>query len=201
MLMNELIQFVEDKSFDISNDWYFHATRNDINIIKKILDEGIKASCFRKEKGSHFNGKYYISLYDRVDYDLNAFYIFYPKFVIDDINPLYADSNKFSQRLRYSNTILPFRTSQWNGEYQQFLKISPEKIVALRYDLSIVFDMLYSSDEFVLETLKKENLIFLRKIVLSLNELNKDLPIYDLSTCREINKEKMLSLRLDDKFI
>lgn len=197
MNYKEIIQFVEDKSFDINNDWYFHATKNDINIIRKILNEGIKATCFRKEKGGCFNGKYYISLYDNSDYDLNEFFVIYPKIVVDGINPLYADFNKFYNRRKYSNTILPFRTSQWEGEYQQFLKINPSKIVAMGYDLSVILNMLYSSDDFVLETLQKEKLIFLKNIIVSLNELNKDLHIYDFSTSREINKEKMLSLYLD----
>lgn len=197
MNYKEIIQFVEDKSFDINSGWYFHATENDVDTIKKIFNEGIKSACFRKEKGGYFNGRYYISLYDRKDYDLNHYFCYYPKFVVDGIKPFYADSDRFHKRKVYSKTILPLRTSQWEGEYQYFLKINPSKIVALGYDLSIVLDMLYSSDDFVLETLQKEKLKFLKNIIVSLNELNKDLPIYDFSTSREINKEKMLSLRLE----
>lgn len=63
MNIEEIIRFIEDKDFEINNNWYFHATSNDVEVIKKILEEGIKSAYLRNANPKHFNGKYYISLY------------------------------------------------------------------------------------------------------------------------------------------
>lgn len=59
----DILNFIEDKNITINKNWYLHATQNDIEIIKKILEEGIKTAYLRNKKGGTFNGKYYISLY------------------------------------------------------------------------------------------------------------------------------------------
>ena len=58
MNVEEIIEFVEDKDFQINDDWYFHATSNNAEVVKKILEEGIMSSYLRNTKPNHFNGKY-----------------------------------------------------------------------------------------------------------------------------------------------
>ena len=44
MDIDKIITHIEDKDIEINNDWYFHATTENIEIIKQILDEGIKSA-------------------------------------------------------------------------------------------------------------------------------------------------------------
>lgn len=194
MNIEEIIEFIEDKDFQINDDWYFHATSNNAEVVKKILEEGIKSSYLINKKSNHFNGKYYISLYkyNPLGDGLNKWLSNCPKFVIRDIKPLYADRKKFKLRHIFINTRIPLRTSEWDGEYQQYLLIDTSKFVALAFDLSYIF----KSDRTIGESFKKENLQLLKNIILSMNQINNHLPIYDFSTKREINKEKILSLHI-----
>lgn len=187
----DILNFIEDKDITIDKNWYLHATKNDIEIIKKILEEGIKAAYFRNQKGGTFNGKYYISLYKNTNEKegLTSYLRNNPKFIIDGISPFYADRKKHNFRYIFTNTRIPLRTSEWNGEFQQYLKIEPCKIVALEYSLSQILSNKNISN-------KKENLLFLKNMVLCIEQMNKNLPIYDLSSNREFNKEKILSLNL-----
>lgn len=191
MKPKKILSIIEDKDITLNEDWYFHATRNDIDIIQKILDEGIKSAYLRNEKGNTFNGRYYISLYKNIEEaeDLKAWLIWRPKLIIQDISPYYADRHKLIFRKLFINTKVPLRTSEWDGEFQQYLQIEPSKIVALEYNLS---RMISNADT----SITKEHLKFVRDMVLCLQQLNRDLPIYDMSSEREINKAKILSLTI-----
>ena len=188
---SDILNFIEDKNITVNKNWYLHATKNDIEIIKKILEEGIKSAYLRNQKGNHFNGKYYISLYKNTKNSegLNSYLRNNPKFIIDDISPFQADRKKYNFRHIFINTRIPLRMSEWNGEFQQYLKIEPSKIVALEYSLSHI---LSNSDSSNIE----EKLLFLKNIVLCMEQVNRNLPIYDLLSNREINKTKILSLNL-----
>ena len=187
----EIINFIEDKVFKEDEKWFFHATRNDVNTISNILNEGIKASYLQNSKGNHFNGKYYISLYknNEAAKGLCLFLANQPKIIVNGISPLYADRKKYNLRRMFINTKIPLRTSEWDGEFQQYKKIEPSKIVALEYSLVSILSKLDDSN-------LKEKLIFLRDIILCMQQSNKNLPIYDLSSSKELNKEKILSLNL-----
>lgn len=190
MEAKEIISYIEDKDIAVDDNWYFHATKTDINSIKNILEEGIKSSYLRNQKGNHFNGKYYISLYKNIKEaeKLKLWLSKYPKFIISDISPFYASRNKFKYRQLFINTRVPFRTSEWDGEFHQYLKIEPSKIVAIEYDLSYILNNMDGNI--------KENLKFLKELILCLEQLNKDLPIYDMFSNREFNKKKILSLNI-----
>ena len=84
MESKEILSFIEDKDVKINDNWYFHATRTDIDVIKKILEEGIKSAYLINKKGNHFNGQYYISLYKNTEEveDLNLWLSECPKFII-----------------------------------------------------------------------------------------------------------------------
>ncbi len=191
MLKEDIIIFIEDKDVEQKENWYFHATGTDIEKIRKILNEGITSAYLRGGKGNHFNGPYYVSLFKNYDSedDLIFHKVNHLKFVISDISPFYADSAKLKFRRIFINTPIPLRTSEWDGEYQQFMRIDPSKIVALEYSLSRI---LLSSNNFYI----KKQIEFLKALILCMKQLNKDLPIYDLSSNHEFNKQRILSLNL-----
>lgn len=191
MELKEILYFIEDKNITQNDNWYFHATKSDIYTIQKILEEGIKSAYLRNERGNHFNGKYYISLYKNTEdaEELKLWLRKRPKFIIQDISPFYADRNKFNFRQMFINTRVPLRTSEWDGEFQEYLQIEPFKIVALEYSLAHI---LSNADEANI----KDKLKFLKKMILCLEKAKRDLPIYDIHSNCEINKKKVLSLNL-----
>lgn len=193
--MDELLNFIEDKDILLCDDWYFHTTSSDVDIVEKILNEGIKSAYLRRENGNHFNGKYYISLFKNVEEadSLKLYCRDRPKFIVQGINPYsticYSDSIKYRIGKMLVNTKLSLRISEWPGEYQEYLWIDPDKIVAIEYSL---FDISSNSNEInVLDKLR-----FLRELVLLIEQIDRDLPIYDLSSKKEINKEKVKLLKL-----
>ena len=198
MNIEEILTFIEDREFDITDNWFLHATSNDIGVIEKIFEEGIKSAYLRDKKPNHFNGRYYISLYkyNALGDGLSLWLDKYPKFVIDGIDPLYADRKKLYFRRMFINTRLPLRTSEWDGEYQQYLMIDKSKFIAFGYDLSYILKDMYCSDETIKIRLQREKLLLLKNIIMCMHEVNNPLPIYDFSTKREINKEKVLSLHI-----
>lgn len=191
MFKEDILNFIEDKPVEQKENWYLHATRIDIEIIKKILNEGITSGCLRSTKGNNFNGPYYISVFknDNSAEGLKLWAMNSPKFVISDISPFHANRTKLKFRRIFINTPIPLRTSEWNGEYHQYMRIDPSKIVALEYSLSRI---LFNSNNVNI----KERIEFLRAMILCMKQVNKDLPIYDLSSNHEFNKQKILSLNL-----
>jgi len=185
MVNKNLLEFVEDKQIILNENWYYHATKADITTIKKILDEGIKCAYLRGLNGNHFNGKYYISLCKRNSDSLFLKYQDNPKFIIEGIKPHYAYREKYNLRKWFINTKVPLRTSEWDGEFQEYLIIKPSKIIAIEYSLSTVNNL----DE-------AKQLYFLKSLLLVLKQRQNNLPIIDALTSREINKEKVLSLHL-----
>ena len=172
MFKEDILNFMEDKPVEQKENWYLHATRIDIEIIKKILNEGITSGCLRSTKGNNFNGPYYISVFknDNSAEGLKLWAMNSPKFVISDISPFHANRTKLKFRRIFINTPIPLRTSEWNGEYHQYMRIDPSKIVALEYSLSRI---LFNSNNVNI----KERIEFLRAMILVLRILNK-LQIY-----------------------
>ncbi len=87
-------------------------------------------------------------------------------------------------------TIIPLRTSSYSDEYHVFMGIDPSKITALAYNL---YHILSSENIFDID-----RLYFLKQLVLMLEKLEKDIPIYDLKSNREINKKKVKMLNIDN---
>ena len=96
----------------------------------------------------------------------------------------------------FINTRIPLRTSEWDGEYQEYLFVDTSKFIALGYDLSYIFRDMYCSDNIIKESLQKEKLQLLKNIILYMQQTNNQLPIYDFFAKKEINKEKVLSLKI-----
>lgn len=193
MDIDNLINYVEDEDISINENWYIHATADNVDVVKKILENGIKCAYLRGLKGNHFNGKYYISLYkpNTGNKGLKEWLSGNPSFVIEGINPVYANRRQLNLRRIFINSKIPLRTSEWDDEYQQYMFIEPSKFVALGYDLYYALHDIHCDDKMI-----KEKLILLKKILIYMNDANNKLPVYDLSTKREINKDKILSLHL-----
>lgn len=191
MEAKELLNYIEDTPIEIKEDWFFHGTSGDINVIEKILNEGIKCAYLRKEKSTQgFNGKYYVSVSKKSDDPKSIYnvYKFWPTFIIDGVKPIKADIRNQSYQC-FRETIIPLRTSYKKDEYHAFLKIDSSKIVALGYNLYL-FE---PGNKFYINRLR-----MLKELVLLLEKLEKNIPIYDLSSEREINKEKVRSLKIED---
>lgn len=188
----EFLDYIEDKKIDIKNDWYFHATKRDIDIIEQILNDGIKCAYLRNEKSKKgANGKYYISVSKKTN-DLLSIYNSFshlPIFIIEGINPIKADSrNKIFSCFR--ETILPLRTSLKEDEYHVFLEIDPSKIIGLGYSLYHMLENGYKFDIY--------RFYLLKELILLLEKLEKDIPIFDLTSEREINKQKVKTLKIEE---
>lgn len=190
MITKILIDYIEDKKITNDEKWYFHATNKDIKIIEEILKNGIKSLYLRnKESLLGYNGKYYVSLSKKTNCSKSAYYLFEnrPKFIVSGIHTIHANNKS---ELAYSciETVFPIRTSCYEDEYQAFLKVRPKYILGLEYSLSHI---LYDDPASSIEELR-----FLKEIINSLGKLSLNLPIYDCSSSREINKQKVISLNI-----
>ena len=186
----ELLQYIEDRPFKAQDEWFYHATDRDLDGLENILIEGIKCSFLRKEKSNQgYNGKYYVSVSKKSDNPNSVFNLFshLPILVLDGIKPIKADEKNFFFG-SFTETILPFRTSSKADEYQQFLKISPDKIVALGFSIAHMLESNYNFDMY--------RLLYLKKIICLLQCIEKNIPVYDFTSNMEINKDKVLSLEL-----
>ena len=193
MNWKKTIDYIQDKPININDNWYYHSMiKEDLELVKEILQNGLKSAHLRGEKrGGLYNGKYYISLNKRNE-DPDSSFNQYAKhhdirFIFDNINPIHAKFN-FDIFFMFCNTIIPIRSSGWEDEYHAFGKVEPSKIVALEYSLHYMTKEGYRFD--------KEKLIYLKQVILCLKELKKDLPIYDYTSNKEYNKDKVLSLNL-----
>lgn len=192
MEKKQFLDYIEDKIIKIENDWFFHATDRDIITIEKILYEGIKCAALRKEKSQQgYNGKYYVSISKKTNNPQSVYNLFehLPIFVIKGINPIKAD-DKNRIFAPFTETILPLRTSSKADEYHAFFKINSSKIIAIAYNLYHTLESEYDFDIY--------KLCFLKDLILLLEKLEKDIPIYDLVSKRQINKEKVKSLKIDE---
>lgn len=193
----KIIKDIEDKSINISDSWFYHASYFDEDIYKSILTSGIKSRIVRGDYGRNccWNGMFYISVMKAVKYAIkdnawNSFYPVYPMFVLKDIPVIPCKYLKIGDKMflfydSIEDTFLPFRGSGYIDEYQVFKKIKPEKIIALQFAIEKATTQIEAKTSY----LRK-----LFKIVKLLDELGKDMLIFDYSTGKEINKEKCLTL-------
>lgn len=186
------IEYIEDKDYEIDKDNYLHAFDYFNNHLITMLNNGIKApKLLNKVFEGSFNGSYYVSLmkYEDCKYNVYEKLIKQPMFIINsNIKTIYA-KNFVHNHLYWRPFIespLPFRCSPYDNEYQKFLKVSPNDIIGLNYNLF--------NDETISNTEKIRRLNILKCIILDLDKHNKELQIVDYSNSKIINKEKVLSL-------
>jgi len=192
------IKYIEDTDYKIDTGNYLHAFLYEDQHMITMLKSGIKApKLLDKPFKGEFNGSYYVSLmkYEDCEYDVYKKLIKRPMFIISsNIKTIYAE-NFVSGKLYWRPIIespLPFRCSPYDNEYQKFLKVKPEEIIGLNYNL---FD-----DSTISNKEKIRRLNILRSMILDLKNNNIDLDIVDYSNLKRINKDKVLSLNIKNNY-
>lgn len=198
MNYEEIIHFIEDKQISIEEkDYFYHAFAYDQNEFINMLNNGIKSPILLGKSGSGLNGNFYVSLSKKENYEtqssINKQLFYLPTFVINDklkavkaINCTKIKKN-YPRWIRYSP--LPFRESIYDDEYQKFLQVPSQDILAIEYNLKLIFEKT-NRKSFI------NDLIILKNIIDDLNSQNFNLPIIDYHSSKEINKDKVLSLHL-----
>lgn len=192
----ELLDLVSRSEKDIEvndHDWFYHAFSPEKENIIDMLTDGIKAPILLDKKKSNGgnNGLFYVSVCKRLktrpDYR-HSYSMFRdnPMFIIEGINPIKCTMSFLSSLCM--NTPLPLRNTSYEDEYQQFLKISYKNIIGIQLKLLRLVE--YNN----IEALKMA-----RELILLIESINSDLPIYDYSLenaglIKEIDKEQFLSL-------
>lgn len=193
MAFKDLIDYLEDtENILVSPKNYYHAFNYNHDSFTAILNEGLKAKILLHKEGTGYNGLFYISLSRKEDC-LNSAYGMLktrPAFIIDGQIKTFKTKNivhDSNYPLILCNTFLPFRTSTYDDEYQRFLKIAPEKIKAIRYELNSVID---NRKKF------QSKLLILQNIMQDLEILKKNIPVIDIESQKEFNRDKVLALKL-----
>ena len=187
----ETIFDIEDKDTIIDKDWYYHGFYYNGDKFRDMIKHGIKAKVLRKDFDTYGdNGNFYISLSKDLDFNVRSsyhLYYNYPRFIIDSgVKTVKASTSKSYPEI-FVNSPFPFRESEYLDEYQAFLKINSNKIIGISYNL---FDS-YEKEIFSIEDLKN-----LKDMIIIMNEENIFLPIIDNGTKLQMNKEKILELKL-----
>ena len=197
MIQEELlniIDYIEDKDMIINPNWYYHAANLSMNEYKSILLNGIQSAFLRKsEKYGKTNGKFYVCVAKNLNMGPRSLFnnlMSSLVFILDENLKTLNMSNIKCFEI-FENTILPFRYCDGcKEEGQVFLKIDKSKIIALQYSLKKWSSLDFNESHPVMD------IKFVQKLVYILNELNFDLPFYDFSSKKEINKRKVLELKL-----
>lgn len=147
-------------------------------------------------KGCGNNGNYYISLSKDIPNKLNSnsAYMYmkftHPMFILHNVKA-YKCEDKYT-RIPFIYTKLPFRYSTWDDEYQAYSIITPDHFVGMECPLECWLDNIKYYKNIAL-------LKDLRNMIIAMNELSINLPIYDSShelsgKLYEIDKERYLHL-------
>lgn len=180
-----LISYIEDKDINIDENWFYHGTNLKDGSFNKILKEGIKAPYLTRETSSYE----YIFVSKKTDDRNGSFqnYIIYPRFIISPDIQVISRDESFIKRLFNKSHRNALFTSQYSDEYQVHRKISRAKIIGVAYDIYYLLNKYPSDTKETLETLH------------ILSELLKEehLPLIDINASKEINKSKVLSLKLN----
>lgn len=189
-----IIDKFEDKTLHNIGDYYYHGFLYNQNSFIDMLIDGIKCPKLIDETSYNgSNGKYYICLSKNINVkksSFNLFSSFRPMFILDNITPL--KTHKYG----FTKSILPIREGIYDDEYQSFYKINSNKIIGIQYK---IYEML-SNDSKVKKMFNMNDedcikyLYNLKEMIEILNKLSIDIPIYDFSAMKEINKEKVLTL-------
>lgn len=166
-----IIEDIEKTSY-VNLDWYYHAFRYSDNDFTDIIENGILCNKLQGRQPDGYNGKYYISLYKYVETPAfaSAYQVYRntASIIVDGINPILCRKTPFYGI--FENSILPFRTSSFEDEYQQFWRIDPERYIGIRVPL--------------LNWYKKGLRSYLenvREMIWLMKEHGVELPIYDFS--------------------
>lgn len=196
MNYEEIISDIEEKNIILPKDSYYHAFQYQKESFINMITKGIKSPILLGKTAQGNNGYFYVSLskkeacQDSIYDKLNS----NPMFIIDrKINTIKTRNFKKEGHypIFFTDSPLPFRESEYDNEYQKFFKVSPKDIVAIQYNI-FEFYKLSNNNEYI-----KNQLLILKQMVEILKVLDIELPIIDISTSREINQAKVLSLKIN----
>lgn len=192
----DIINSIEEES-KVKLTWFYHSAFYNHENYKNILQEGIKCNfLLGKSSVGKYNGPYYISLSKMTIPDNNCFLKYNcgnnPTFIIDGINPIECES--IEEYEKYIETKDKRRTCNLPGEYQDYYQIDSDKIIGILYNFYYYMSTKNPDKE-------KYYIKELRDLINLLNDLDKDIPIYDYSrrdtnNVHIINKTKFLSLQI-----
>ena len=189
-----LIKYIEDENIALNNNYYYYAFNYRQKDFINMITDGIKSPILLRKNSEGNNGNFYVSLSkkERCEYSIYDKLNNNPMFVINN-NIKTIQTRNFIKNGHYPlcfiNSPLPFRESEYDNEYQVFLKVPSKNILAIEYNL---FNncRLNNNDYF------REQLIILKQMIIDLNGKNIHIPIIDASTSTKINKEKVLLLKM-----
>lgn len=185
---------------DGETKWYYHGImpkegtteKEFLQQIRQILTEGLKCSHLRGSTTiGGYNGQYYISISEGSSSSSSAYKAFENNLIlvlenVDAIPTIFPTS----ETKRLANTTSILRGSIFEDEYQVFLNIGPNKIAALAYNLYSLVEKGYDLED---------ELLFLQKIIDILDQLGSDIPIYDLSGNKKINKQMIRYRKMNNE--
>lgn len=220
----EKVKNTEDKEIsNLNPNWYYHATSYDS--VKDILLNGIKCSYdLTGKKIQSASGPYYISVCKNLqkykDTDLSAYNMRATPgasfaFILDESLPTIKTIDMHNNELMHAvaklfmNTSTPIRFSDYKDEYQVLKSIEPKYFVGIllcivkeiENEIRNTRKMIYSAEANRINSFSSlSNIIytinFLKGLIVFLDHNNLDLPLYDFSYNKEINKRKIMSLEM-----
>lgn len=177
-----LILHIEDQPAEVDKNWFYHGRKFTKNIFQDILSNGIKAPYLTGKS----NYKYiFVSKQNESPYSSFHNYSIYPRFILSSqIKAISANDTLLEFILKQGFHKIHF-TSLYQDEYQVYKELKKDQIVGIAYDF---YRLISRYPEHFLSNLE---------ILYSLSELltEENLPLLDLSTNREINKSKVLTLK------
>ena len=190
-----IINYIEDAPIINYDNTYYHSFQYNKEEFINMITEGIKSPILLRKPGGGNNGKFYVSLakQEKCEYSIYDKLNSNPMFVIDG-NLKALKTRNFIKKgyypISFMQSPLPFRESEYDDEYQNFLKVSPKYILAIQYN---IFSNCQQHND---SNYTKQQLLILREIMKDLESQKINLPVIDASTSTKINKEKVLSLKL-----
>lgn len=189
---SNIISWIEDESIILDNDFYYHAFLYQQEEFLSMINEGIKSHILLGKNVQGNNGYFYVSLskQEKCEFSIYNRLNHLPMFVISPKIRTIKTEN-FRRRSSYLsgcmvNLPFPFRQSEYDDEYQKFLKVSSRDILAIQFDI-------YS---YIQHSSIKNRMLILKSMVEDLNSQKICLPIVDSSTLKKINQKKVLSLKI-----
>ena len=186
----DIIKNIEDELIEINKNFYYHAFKYDKYEFINMVTYGIKSPILLGKAGNGNNGNFYISLSKNEECENNIYIKLSnnPMFIINpDIKTIKV--RNFIKSGHFPNFFMPspfpLRESEYDNEYQKFLKVKSKDIIGIGYNLS--------------ETTKddiKIKLSILKQMIEILESKKISIPIFDISSSTRINERKVLSLNL-----
>ena len=191
-----MVKELEDKDIKyINKQWFYQASKYNYEKYKSILSDGILCNYLLMNKSYKYNGPYYISIIRDLGSEFKySSYLQYlesvPMLILNEnIDALPTLKETILGKLLI-NTKSTHRISEFDDEYQVPFKIETKDIIGIEFYFEKILKNSMQNDKVITPFFELKSLVNL------MNELNIDLPIFDYSTYKEINKDKVLKLQI-----